>query len=309
MDPLWAMIREGSNTDYDLGIEYYIENFLKNSLEFPNKNQKYYGVEKSSGVLVDRKTLYRLNNFGYRDEDWHGYAEILAVGCSNTYGVGVPENGSWPKILQSITGKGVRNLSRPGISIQDLVFKIFAYCKEFGNPKTIVCLFPDFFRIALPTNSNLIYSPEEILDGTFCSIHLSGHEYQLMSNRPKYSKKPHNYKDIIPLEVPLFFSIKSIHMLEQYCSSNNIKLIWSTWYSGTHDVFEKLTDLPFSNFCLNKNFCVNYKIEQSCHDNYKEMFNEYFYNGLDIEEGTSMSHPGVHSHIHIAEAFYKEINK
>lgn len=309
MDPLWAMVSKESNTDYELGSEYYIENFLKNSLGFSNKNQEYLGVQKSNGVLVDGKTSYRLNNFGFRDEDWHGNAEILAVGCSNTYGVGVPANGSWPKILQNIIGKDVRNLSRPGISIQDLVFQIFAYCKEFGNPKTMLCLFPDFFRIALPTNSNLIYSPEEISDGTFCSIHLDSYEDKFMSNRPKYSKKPHMYKDIIPVEVPLFFSIKSIHMLEQYCNSNNINLIWSSWYSSTHDVFAKLIDLPFNNFCLDKNFCVNSKIEQSCHDEYEKIFNEYFDNGLDIEDGTSMSHPGVHSHVHIAEAFYKEINK
>jgi hypothetical protein len=39
---------------------------------------------------------------------------------------------------------------------------------------------------------------------------------------------------------------------------------------------------------------------------YDETLNEYFDSGLDIEDSLSIPHPGVHRHIHIAEAFYEK---
>ena len=60
------------------------------------------------------------------------------------------------KMLEDLAGKAVHNISRPGISIQELIFQIFAYFKTFGNPDTLICLFPDPYRMQVPVKKNLI---------------------------------------------------------------------------------------------------------------------------------------------------------
>jgi hypothetical protein len=310
MDPLFAMTHdpfdEDQKKDYGFGKKHYINNFLNNNLGFLPKNQIEFGFEKNSGFRVDPKTEYRTNSFGFRDDHWEGPAEIVALGCSNTYGVGVPVKGSWPKILQDMVNKEVRNLSQPGISINELVYQLFAYCKKFGNPKFIFCLFPDPFRIKLPTNENLINALSTSFPQGFGNINLNLQNDAKISNRPKYLKKPYLYDDIVPMELPLYFSMKSIHMLEQYCKSNKINLVWSSWHKDFQETMIEVKDNPFNYFYQNESFNTYYKINSNCHKDYDETLNEYFDSGLDIEDSLSIPHPGVHRHIHIAEAFYEK---
>lgn len=316
MNPLYAMKKQvfsnGSqiNEDYQNLPKYYLNNFLYNSLGCPNKNEKSFGYIGMNGVTVDRKTEYKTNNFGFRCKDWTEASEILAVGCSNTYGLGVPENGSWPKILGSLSNKNVHNLSKPGVCIQELVFQIFAYCKKFGNPDAIVCLFPDPFRIIIPIKEGLVGVGKDALNSRATeTLHLRTHTGRKISDRKKYLKMPYNYEDFMPMEVPLFFSMKAIHMLEQYCNSNNIKLIWSSWYDEILDVFDKLEEIPFTNFINSKEFITEQGIERICHTGYPEIEDVYFDSGQDVENGKEHAHFGVHRHLHIAEEFYKQLNK
>lgn len=307
MNPLNAIISKdkATNEEYKKSPQYYIDNFLKNSLGMKHKNQNVYGHGTSSGVVVDKNTNYKTNNFGFRDEDWNGQAEVLAMGCSNTYGVGVPVEGTWPSILQDLVDKKVRNLSAPGISIQDLIFNAFAYFKEFGNPKTILCLFPDPFRLKLPTKENLITGDISV---PFIDVHFTKKSNTKISSMPKYIKRPYDYLDILPMEFSLFLNTSLIQILEQYCNSNSIQLLWSSWYSEFYDVVDQIKDCPFNNFLSNKDFITDQIGNNQCHKKYKDLPDEYFNKGLDGKDFFN-SHPGIHKNIHIAEAFYAEINK
>jgi len=313
MNPLEAAIyaTEVNHEDYQHPQEYYVENFLNNSLGFPNKNTKEFGQLRRKKIRVDPKTEYATNNFGFRDKNWDKVSEILAVGCSNTYGIGVPIEGSWPKILEKLTNKNVHNLSRPGISIQELVFQMFAYFEKFGNPEIIVCLFPDPFRIVVPVKPGLVGVGKEISDSRPVeSLHLDKYNNTKISDRKKYLKIPYDYEDIFPMEFPLYFSMRAIHMLEQYCRTNKIKLIWSSWHPLTLNVFEQLKEITFTNFVNSKEFTItNERLESICHTTYPEVEDRYFSWGQDIETGKDQSHIGVHKHLHIAEEFYKELNK
>ena len=97
-------------------------------------------------------------------------------------------------------------------------------------------------------------------------------------------------------------------MLEQYCNSNNIKLIWSSWYKMFSTVMNNLEDNSFKNFVYNEEFFTD-KSYTNCHQEYKELFSKCFDEGQDIENGMNASHPGVHWHSHVADAFYEELNK
>ena len=81
-----------------------------------------------------------------KDEFIENKTDVLTAGCSISFGLGLPENGVWPNILQNTTKYNVNNISYPGYSIMYLCDNIIKYCEKFGDPKYIFCLFPDFFR-------------------------------------------------------------------------------------------------------------------------------------------------------------------
>jgi hypothetical protein len=310
MDPLYAMSYSIKDTkDFNQEKKYYIDNYLDNKLGYIDTNRVELGQFRSDGIIVDSNTEYRTNNFGFRDQNWRKASEIIAVGCSNTYGIGIPSEWTWPKILEKMTENTVNNLSKPGASINDLVLQLFAYFKKFGHPKIILCLFPDPFRIKIPVNKNLAVTKMQNENSPYGMLHSRADSINGYKNLPQYSKKPHYYENLIPMEVPLAFSMQSIHILEQYCNTNNIKLIWSSWYMDMQNVLTQIKDLPFNNFYSNNEFMVDNKIKMNteCHKNYADLPWEYFDGGLDIEDDASQAHPGIHRHIHIAEAFYEEI--
>ena len=129
----------------------------------------------------------------------------------------------------------------------------------------------------------------------------------------KYSKHPHDLSKILNSDFGLFYSQNYMFMLNQYCVSNNIKLIW------TFLEIDYLNSL--NNLCVNKKFYNNYidlniskweydkknkKIVRSdlfnCHEDEK---NYYFDFAADRENGLENSHWGYHINIHIAEDLYK----
>lgn len=317
MNPLLAMI-DGYETDeyYSMASKRYRNLLLKNTLtRYININTTRFGQNRMNNILVDPKTEYSINNFGYRDVDWIEKAEILAVGCSNTWGYGVPVDGRWTNILGERINKEIRNLSFPGGSINDLVAKSFEYFKIFGNPEIMLCLFPDPFRLRLPIKKNITKeftlnkedSRNNLPDLTFGDIQADVNLE--ISQRNKYIKRPYTYREILPLEVPLFFSMQAIHLLEQYCRSNNIKLIWSSWHVDTVNALTNDKENIFSNVVFNKDLVIDYGFLEDCHKEYENYFKEWFHLGGDVEDGVENAHPGVHQHIHIAEAFYEEMNK
>jgi hypothetical protein len=304
------------NKEYSMTSEEYRNILLKNSLTPTGVpiSSTQLGYMFSYG-LGDIETEYSFNNFGYRDSHWNSKAEILAVGCSNTYGIGVPIDSRWTNILEQKIHKKIHNLSLPGGSINELVSKSFEYFKEFGNPHTMLCLFPDPFRLRLPFKKKLIkgsqYGPsvDLFINNAYFANSLKD------SERMQYFKMPYSYEEVLPIELPLYFSMQSIHMLEQYCKSNNIKLIWSSWYCNFVNVLDKTKENIFNSFFSNKDLNIgtgHYYLDkqyQNCHKDYKDKFEKYFYHGADIEGGLNLAHPGVHRHAHIAETFYSEINK
>ena len=310
MNPLYAMIEDfAEHEDYQEHTGYYFEHFLNNTLGYQDKNITKMGSLVINDMRVDVHTEYKTNNFGFRCEEWISPAEILGVGCSNTYGLGIPSDASWPKILGKIAKKDVHNLSKPGVSIQELVFQIFAYFKKIGHPQTVVCLFPDPFRMIVPVKTGLIGAREDIEGKALDTIYLDKYTNTKISDRKKYLKIPYSYEDILPMEFSLFYSMKAIHMLEQYCITNNINLVWSSWNDHILQVFDKLDNIPFRKFLYSQEFVIDTGISSECHKEYENEYNKYFSSGQDIENGTEYAHSGVHKHVHIAETFYKEITK
>jgi hypothetical protein len=307
MDIMHALTSdEDSSKEFPKPRQDYIKFLFKNEMFADYPNLDMMGFPRSK-MLVDAGTHYKNNSFGFRGEDWVGVSDILALGCSNTYGVGVPIDGTWPSILSKMSNSSVRSMSFPGASIHQLVSMAFKYFEMFGNPKTILCLFPDPYRIKIPSNPNLAIS-ETKFSGLMHPLFLQSKND--MNERPKYSRRPHKYEDILPQEVALFMSTQHIHMLEQYCRSNNIKLIWSTWLDNFSKTINSIEENIFNSFVYDDEFTIHLEdFESECHTEFKEEFKKYFVRGLDVEDDEYFRHPGVHKHIHIAEAFYSRIKE
>ena len=230
---------------------------------FEKKVKKYYFHEKVSygfKEALDEGNEYITNSYGYRGPEFRSDLDILALGCSQTYGIGVPEDGTWPAILAKKTGMSYANLSAPGTSIEWLVHSAFSYIHEFGPPKIIAALFPDFFRMEIVMNSDINQSRTvtmrdwnaQGIDPNFAKgvITTSSVDPDLKW-RAKLSKRPFPIEDTVPAEEPIFRSFKLIMMLERYCEAMGIQLLWSGW---SDDVSIFLADYEGTEYCPDYGF-------------------------------------------------------
>ena len=122
-------------------------------------------------------------------------------------------------------------------------------------------------------------------------------------------------------------------MLEAYCNSNNIKLIWTTWFTpqnkwldnnkgngsfknyhhfNENEWHQRVEDLGKDILCnkFHKNG-TECDTEFLCHQDYRDKYGLNFDIASDVKisrKATLNGHSGVHKHIHWAEFFIKEIN-
>lgn len=308
---------------------------------FSNKMVRYFGGGDHSGY--DDVQDYKLNSSGFRSPEFVPGVDLLVAGCSFTYGMGVPENGIWGPIVANRLGVSYNNISQNAASIPWIVKQLFGYFNEYGNPKTLLCLFPTLTRTFFPSNSEILVSDDGYVEDS--TKNLSGdksiYNTELShilppSQRPKYSKAPHNLEDVISLDFIIQIAISNIRMLEQYCRSSNIEFYWGTWsdaFASTMEEPENLLNLyDFSNYVsmdytlwkpkpdqMAPDVFYNDKIEKrncqlnhnktncdchvSCHQEYLDQYPDSFYRGTDVLD--KHPHFGVHRHIHFAEAFMK----
>lgn len=263
------------------------------------------------GDIIDIE--YSLNNFGYRSPDFNKEDKnvLLALGCSHTYGIGLPKEYTWPYLLSKEIGAKESTLGIPGHSAMGQVRKAFAYFKEIGHPEFVVGFFP-IKRMQAPLVYNKFQSVHSLKhkDISFEHDNLRIEDLIIEEDVPKYSKFPHISNEIIPSEMAIFLSYSFIFMLEQYCKANNIKFLWSVWDNGRTDYMNTMKkSIDEYNPDFHKNFIARDIGDNGydCHIHHKD--NPLFLLAADRSGGPNSGHMGMHQHIHIAESFLKEINK
>ena len=208
--------------------------------------------------LVDPMHKYVLNSHGHRGPDFQPNVDILAAGCSQTYGVGVPESGSWPAQMARITGMSYANLSLPGVSIEWIVDAVMSYFYEFGHPKYVFVLFPDLFRGEMAVNINVNESRDTSVNDFFAyGADLDENKGVIpidsldprITTKAKLSKRPHYIEDTLAVEEAVRRSIKAIRYLEQYCNATGVKLYWYSWSSDLVNLARTLPEeYKFDNY-------------------------------------------------------------
>ena len=272
------------------------------------KNGLVTNLEKieNIGKIYD----YKLNSDGLRCVEFSEKPEILALGCSLTFGTGLPEEHVWPNLLKSMLNKSgydykVGIIAYNAGSIMKSISSMFSMLHKYQyTPKYIFCNFPEITRYQF-------LGPEE--------SDWNIQDYSLGKNDGGPAK----------WDWVFYANFEYLKMLEVFCAQSGIRLIWSSWEQ----------DATFDSYCL-KHF-DNYKIENKkdlfmtyplgdiekykmkgwdeirCHEDFLKEFGEYAFNcAYDNAEAkppivrpgapSFMPHYGIHRQQHWAEFFYEE---
>lgn len=282
--------------------EHYQFNDLELELLFFNKMFRPKHGHFDKNYWEDHGQEYRLNSHGYRSDEFSSDTDILFVGCSQTYGIGLPEEYLWPTLVGNTLNLKYSNLGIPGGSTTSLVNTLFAYFKEFGNPKIIVCYFPDVARILLPISKNFLIGEHTDTDKDHQNYCYLDHDYLRNGYEVKaFSKKPHNVKDVIPEDVPYWMAMQSIHILEQYCRATGIQLVWSIWDEPVLNAIKKMKEKD------NSFFEYMYELQTfdwSNGDCHKDLHDK---DPSIYSIATDDWHWGSHRHQHVADQFVDKI--
>lgn len=306
------------------------KNNLETCLFDRNLSQLSAVAEVNRGATITHQSdtvdqvYYSINNHGYRSDPFDKDNEVLVLGCSQTYGTGLPNNFTWPDFVCKYLNKKYSRLAVMGDSAGGQVYKAFKYFEEIGNPKIILALLPLYRIEYVLTPGKFEFSPRNFLEtekGGAPRISVS-HFYE--PGLLKFSKAPHDPSHVIPKNFVLFYNFMFIKFLEQYCESNNIKLIWSFYeddegihsyikqnsknvlknYINTSDVlgeFQYLNNVFSKNKYTSETNLLMQNKHKKCHKDFKD--NTLYNWAADYDNKTNLGHWGIHVHQHIAEKF------
>jgi len=296
---------------------------------FHNLEEKNHPAYIQIGSGTDTIQEYRLNSVGYRSPEFSDKTEILFVGDSNTYGVGIPYEYLWHTMLAKELGiNNYASLGVPGASIQSNVNDIFHYIRAYNIPSKIVVAFPDIYRALIFQNKKL-FRRKDVAWSLPQNITL-GNPLERMNNINNFSKRPHDPSDILNNEHLIMNAIQWVNILEDYCESLGVDLYWTSFDSRTAKFFEilksrenqkkyykyfvgsdasclELTDAEFKDKNLKgiirKKLSNGTYEELTCHSEEEEALGELFHAGTD-----DPPHLGVHKHIHMKEMFLESMS-
>lgn len=236
---------------------------------------------------------YTHNTYGYRCNEFSNQ-KIMFLGCSNTYGMGLKVEDTWPNILSQMLGVDYINLAKGGDSAPAQVSKAFQFFKEFYNPEVIVAMFP-IFRIESPKVKKFLERDSENNKGGYEILqHFFNNDH---ADILKFAKAPYNLDDILPKEFSIFYSFLFIQILAQYCYSNNIKLVWTTNDISSYEEIKQLLNLKNPEGFINVDyFNLTSLDDHKCHLEFSK--------NVGFSIAADNGHVGSHYHMHLAEQIY-----
>lgn len=278
-------------------------------------------------ILDNEKISHdKINSLRYRGLEFNNN-NILVLGCSQTWGYAMDYEHMWSTILGNKLNKEISNIAIPGDSLQSQVVKAFSYFKEIGNPKIIIGLLP-FARFEFPYIKNktifkTMQPQKPLMTKTNSYIGNAYVPYELDKdeNYITYTKTPHNMDEIFNIEMAMFYNDIFISILEQYCKSHDIKLIWSFWENLDDNINKIFCNTYKDYFAININRSLEIIRQKIKIFNYKKIFqfmylckNEYFsslvYEYKDhpyFNIAKDNNHFGILANIYIADEFYNEL--
>lgn len=232
-----------------------VKNEWNNHATFFNEMDTQYRLPEeeflTSGETIlpifkdDDNVRYYFNSMGFRSDeftDHHDGEHVLFTGCSEGEGVGGNIDSSWTHIIYTELSKktklsGFFNLSRAGWGHEAIIPNVIEYINKYGKPDKIYMLLPNIARKFkwlddekdFERYRHVLYTPfwakNDIID---------------KNGITRTRQTVEDQRSMIP---PFVILVK---LFEEYCTSNNIKLVWSTWSEPDHDNYKTLN--VFKNF-------------------------------------------------------------
>lgn len=158
-------------TDKISQLKQYIESLVpekltkteSNFLQFANYSLDWWGLDSAESYqqnLVDRyqsmkyngwintPITYKFNSQGFRTNEFNHNPSIMFVGCSNTFGDGLPKEHRWSDLVAKNLSLETVNLGISGGS-SDSSFRLTYHWISKIKPKIIIFLEPPSSRIEL----------------------------------------------------------------------------------------------------------------------------------------------------------------
>lgn len=110
------------------------------------------------------KLEYKLNQYGFRTKDWTDNKDecYMALGCSNTLGIGTPEENRWSNLVEEHTGVTVYNLGIGG-GAPDTVTRLLLGWVDEIKPTKVFVLWPNYNRWELGKSDRIaLYLPSTV---------------------------------------------------------------------------------------------------------------------------------------------------
>lgn len=171
------------------------------------ENRKRYFIEE--GWDREDAFTYHINRYGFRGQ-WNDRPNIVALGCSHTFGIGLPEEDVWCSIVKRELGLTLNNLGIPGSGL-DAIFRIARYYFETLNPQYAFLLVPPGGRMEIlnrgttpPSHININNLDEPDIN------QFANHWFQNPEN-------PENYDE------------RNLYAIERLCQLNGVKLYTLDW--------------------------------------------------------------------------------
>lgn len=226
---------------------------------------------------------YATNSDGFR---WNNFvdAETVILGCSTTFGVGLPLDRTWPYLLSDKTG-ATNVIAVPGGSIPQIIDIGVAVMSKFRAPKRILFLTPNLERV------HISFIPNINVDSTY-NWDFDINEFISMRS-PKIEPLQirsfdKNYRSI-PLEYAVGESFRSLIRLGLLAKTIGADFHFFSWIDDVNEIFE---------LALIPGFLSGGKVEPfgPCHEN--ERGREFWDHAIDRGR-----HPGEHHHTHYKNRF------
>jgi hypothetical protein len=285
--------------------------FYRSLANAKNTPSHLYGTKINSPQDIVKKVEYSINEYGYRSDKFDKNNEVLVLGCSNTYGCGMPNKFTWPEIFSNSINKKYSRIASPGDSINGQVYKAFKYFEEVGNPEIVLGLFP-LYRLEYSMVPNKLLSPtfwnqekhKKNIDSNSIGVAYFYEEYLT-----KISRAPHDPVYVLPREFSIFYNFMFIAMLEQYCKSHNIKFIWSIYDDTNIEYFINTTPNILKNYLKTSEEVVwtQRASDRNCCEEFKD--HKLYYWAADYNPEKQIGHWGIHTHKHMSNVFLNKYEK
>jgi hypothetical protein len=104
---------------------------------------------------------YRLNSYGFRADEFNGNPCLVALGCSYTVGIGLPDEVTWARQTASALNLQCANLAWGGYST-DSCYRLAEYWIPKLKPAYVCMLAPPRSRIELLLDQSALRVPQQL---------------------------------------------------------------------------------------------------------------------------------------------------